>query len=278
MAFVGRGRARTPPTDPIAQAIDRGYGAREEPVREYLGASTIGHSCDAFLALSLRGLDEDTLEPNLQRIFKLGHKVEDLVVEDLRRAGFAVYDKDPRTGKQWRFEAYGGLVACHADGLIQVVPGETWLLEVKSVNRSNFNAFKKNGVAVWNPKYLGQMHMLMGMSGYAKTLFITYCKDNSEYHSEIVDFDPIVYSAQQVRISTVLFGDAYRQSRMEDSPLCKACFKRKACWENDPIRMTCKTCTHSKPLQNGVWWCGHKNQACLTTCSDWSRYRPKEKQ
>ena len=69
----------------VVKAIDEGYKKEsKEKARDYIGASGIGTQCDAYQAYSLRGFPNDTIEPKLKRIFKLGHILEDIVVKDIK--------------------------------------------------------------------------------------------------------------------------------------------------------------------------------------------------
>ena len=77
----------------LIKLIDDGYDAdRKEKSRQYIGASIVGNPCDAVLAYNLRGFPNDEPNPRLKRIFALGHMLEEVVVEDLKkRAGVQVW-------------------------------------------------------------------------------------------------------------------------------------------------------------------------------------------
>jgi len=170
----------------VVLAIDEGYASRkrEEKAREYIGASIVGNPCDALLAFNLRGFPNEEPDPKLQRIFSLGHIIEDLVVKDLKeRADVRVWEEDGLTGRQHTYEAYGGHVVAHADGHIQlddVEDGDLMILEIKSMNAASFAKFKDKGVKFSHPHYFAQVQMMLGMSGFPRGFFIAYCKDNSE--------------------------------------------------------------------------------------------------
>ena len=104
-------------TDLIEQAFAK---PRDQKARQYIGASGIGQQCDASIAFSFRGYPDTPPDSRLARIFRDGHRIEYDVVKDMRKAGLHVMEKDPMTGKQWRFEGYGSLVMGKADGLLGV--------------------------------------------------------------------------------------------------------------------------------------------------------------
>jgi hypothetical protein len=264
------------PEDIIA-AIDAGYDAQAAtPARDYIGASVVGHPCDALLAMSLRGMPDTPPPARLKRIFALGHILEDLVVRDLReRADLRVWVKDGLTGRQFAYEAWGGHISCHADGQVEV-GDELMLLEVKSMNAASFAKFRAEGVKYSHPRYYAQVQMMMGMSGFPQTLFIAICKDTSEYHIEVVDVDPIEITFIEARVERVLRGDAARISSDPADWRCKDCFKRIACWTpaDAGIPAACQTCAHAAPVEDGSWHCRRHDRLAIEPCADWRAYAP----
>lgn len=261
----------------IVAAIDAGYDA--EPVkkaRDYIGASAVGHPCDAMLALSLRGMPDDPAIPRLKRIFLMGHMLEDRVVRDLKeKADLRVWELDGITGRQFAYEAWGGHISCHADGQVDVGE-ELMLLEVKSMNAASFTKFKAEGVKYSHPRYYAQVQMMMGMSGFRRTLFIAMCKDNSEYHVEFVDFDPIEASFIESRVERVLKGDVKRIATDPADWRCKDCFKRSVCWGRTKLdEPTCQSCQSALPTPDGGWRCTLHDRVCVEACGEWKQYMPK---
>lgn len=261
----------------IIAAIDAGYDT--EPVkkaRDYIGASAVGHPCDAMLALSLRGMPDDPAPARLKRIFMMGHMLEDRVVRDLKeKADLRVWEVDGLTSRQFAYEAWGGHISCHTDGQVEV-GDELMILEVKSMNAASFAKFKAEGVKYSHPRYFSQVQMMMGMSGFQRTLFIAICKDNSEYHVEFVDLDPLEASFIESRVERILRGDAARIATDPADWRCKDCFKRSICWaQTDVAEATCQSCKHSLPTPDGGWHCTAKDTAAIAPCEQWSSYQPK---
>ena len=73
--------------DPVRERINA-IPSTPQPARQYLGASGVGHQCEANLAFSLRGFPNTEPSPQLLRIFREGHRLEDQVVSDLKKAGY----------------------------------------------------------------------------------------------------------------------------------------------------------------------------------------------
>ena len=55
----------------IEELIDKAYEDKErEDPRRYIGASGVGHSCNAYLSYCLRGFPESDPIPKVKRIFR----------------------------------------------------------------------------------------------------------------------------------------------------------------------------------------------------------------
>jgi hypothetical protein len=260
----------------IIAAIDSAYRNEtpQEP-RSYIGASIIGNPCDAMIAFQMRGFPDSQVEPKLKRIFKMGHTIEDIVVRDLKKAGYFVQEIDGLTGKQYAYDAYGGHVVCHTDGQIELDRGEPSILEVKSMNDSSFNKFKKNGVKAAHPRYFAQLQMMMGMSGIQTSLFIA--QNKKEYHAELVGFDPFEWGYIEARIGGILSGSAQKLARDPEDWRCRGCFKADACWGDARPKPLCRNCVHSLPREEGGWWCGLKERKADQPCDKHEYFKPKER-
>ena len=267
--------------DPVAQAIDRGYEERprSDKPRQYIGASNVGNDCEAALAFSLRGYPDTPPSPKLQRVFNLGHLIEDIVVADLKkRADIRVWEKDGLTGRQHAYDLFGGHVSCHMDGHVEIGDcGEVGVLEVKSMAQTYFNKCMKHGVQKSHPKYFSQLQLMMGMSGMRKSLLVAYCKNTSRYLSEIVEFDEFEYEALLAKIDIVMMNDATKVSTKPDDWRCKGCFKRGVCWENLDVPRECNTCSYAIADERGIWFCLKYEKEAINPCDEYKKYMPKER-
>lgn len=265
--------------DDIVQAIDVGYKKKKiEKAREYIGASGVGTPCDAALAFSLRGFPEPQIAPRTQRIFALGHLLEDIVVKDLKEnADVRVWEVDGLTGRQHSYSMYGGHVSCHTDGLIETDDEMVRILEIKSMNHASHQKFIKHGVQKAHPKYFAQLQMMMGMSGIHSSVFIAISKNTSEYHCEIVDYDDIEYNYLQSKVERVMSGEAEKISDNPDTFSCRFCFKKAACWEGLEVPVRCSTCQFAYPREDGGWQCDKHDREAIHACDDYKLYKPKDK-
>ena len=100
-----------PPT-PTLSAIYASYEARQgDGFRDHLGASLIGKSCARALWYDFRWATPARHTGRILRLFETGQLEEARLVRDLRATGATVLEVDPETGRQFRVEAHGEVVA-----------------------------------------------------------------------------------------------------------------------------------------------------------------------
>lgn len=272
------------PVHPLAQkvvdAIDDGYSNEDRgEARCYIGASMAGTDCIAQMALSLRGFPDVDPDAPLKRIFRAGHRIEDWVVWDLKnKADLRVYEKDDMTGRQHRREWLNGHVVCNSDGLVDFEDGSGQaILEIKSMNDANFKKFQTTGVKASHRKYYRQMCMMMAMFRIERCLFISYNKNNSQYHAEIVPFDQEEWDTMYVKIQAALDGQAERVATAPEDWRCKSCFKRESCWNAPDVSPACRFCKHSFANKNGGWTCNLTGREVMDACDKYEMFRPTQK-
>ncbi len=262
----------------IIELIDESY--EQEPAqraRQYIGASIIGYDCDAAIAMNLRGYPNVAPDPQLKRIFAMGHTIEDMVVADLKRVrGLEIQETNPDTGRQWNYRACGGHVSCNTDGMA-IWQGKTLVLEIKSMNDASFNKFKSKTIRRSHPHYYAQVTMYMGMSGVRQSLFVGYNKNRSVYHAEIVDFDEFEWSAMRYRIKKILRGESKKIARDRSDWRCKGCFKRDVCWGKVTPEKACSSCVYAVADQRGGWYCTKHDLPAKKHCGHYLMYMPGER-
>ena len=164
------------------------------------GLDPIGESCSRRLQYEYlkapKDADAEFCGQSL-RIFALGHVLEDLAIEWLRKAGFDLRVRN-RHGEQFGFSAAGGRVQGHADGVVVTAPNGMAvpaLWECKSANAKNWRDIVKRGVRVAKPIYAAQIALYQAYLGLtaAPALFTAINKDTCELRHELVrfvDMDP----------------------------------------------------------------------------------------
>lgn len=112
--------------------VEKVIEAKQSKIRQYPchtnRASELGHPCLRYLVFNRTRWSEKVLhDVGLQFVFDLGNSIEDLVIRDLKDAGFQVIEQQ-RSFEWPRYQISG-----HIDGKI-LIDGVAYPLEIKSVS------------------------------------------------------------------------------------------------------------------------------------------------
>lgn len=230
--------------DAVNALIDQALVAENatRPQRDYLGGSRLGESCRRRLQYEYLKAPKDTgagFSGKSLRIFALGHVLEDLAIEWLRKAGFDLRVRN-RSGAQFGFSAAGGRVQGHADGVVVAAPNGMAvpaLWECKSANAKNWRDIAKRGVALAKPIYAAQIALYQAYLGLTEhpALFTAINKDTCEIWHELVPFDGALAQAASDKAVQILRAcDAGEQlPRHTADPEhfeCRFCAWKERCW------------------------------------------------
>ena len=184
--------------DAVNALIDQALVAESatRPQRDYLGGSRLGDPCSRRLQYEYLKAPKDAgagFSGQSLRIFALGHGLEDLAIDWLRKAGFDLRTRN-RHGEQFGFSVAGGRVQGHTDGVVVAGPegmAVPALWECKSANAKNWRDIVKRGVRAAKPIYAAQIALYQAYIGLteAPALFTAINKDTSELWHELVPFD-----------------------------------------------------------------------------------------
>lgn len=232
-----------------------------------LGASFIGEDCIRKIWFDWRAFTVETFDGRMLRLFETGHLQETRIVNDLRRAGFQVWDKDD-DGKQFEFKDDTGHFVTKVDGIMKGVPeseNTAHLLEVKTHNKDSFNALNKKRVQDSKPTHYAQMQYSMALMGLNRAMYVAVCKDNEQFYVERVKED----RAEQKKLATKvikLVEAKMRPAGISDDASsfgCKFCNAKAVCLKQEEPLKTCRSCVNSIPTQNGSWTCA-RDETVLT--------------
>jgi len=230
--------------DAVNTRIDAALVAENamQPQRDYLGGSRLGDICSRRLQYEYLKAPRDPdggFSGKSLRIFALGHVMEDLAIEWLRKAGFDLRTRN-RHGEQFGFTAAGGRVQGHADGVIIAGPdGFTApaLWECKSANAKNWREIAKHGVTKAKPVYATQIALYQAYLGLTETpaLFTAVNKDTCEIWHELVPFDAALAQSSSDKAVTILracdAGELLpRHTSDPDHFECRFCAWKARCW------------------------------------------------
>ena len=231
-------------SDRVNALIDEALVARNrrQMPRDYLGGSRIGEPCARKLVYEVTHTAKDEgkdFAGAILRIFDAGHQFETLSIRWLRGAGF-----DLRTeradGRQFGFEAAGGKLRGHIDGVIVAGPdvGLNWpaLWEHKALGSKSWNDLVKRGLALSKPVYFAQVQLYMGYLALEAALVTALNKDTQALHHEVVPFDPSSAQALSDKAVDILRAAEAgelppRIAAAQDFYLCRMCAYAQRCWE-----------------------------------------------
>ena len=230
--------------DTVNACIDNALVAEQaqHPARDYLGGSRLGDICQRRLQYEYLKTPKDPdagFSGQSLRIFALGHVLEDLAIEWLRKAGFDLRTRN-RHGDQFGFSVVGGRVQGHADGVVVAAPNGMAvpaLWECKSANAKNWLEITKHGVAKAKPVYAAQIALYQAYLGLTETpaLFTAINKDTCEIWHESVPFDAALAQSASDKAVTILracdAGELLpRHTADPDHFECRFCAWRERCW------------------------------------------------
>ena len=252
------------PPRPEQQIINKIYAAIEKEKADpdlYLGrigASFLGEECVRQIWLDWRGFAREQFEGRMLRLFETGHLQEARIVEDLRRAGFAVWDKQ-EDGRQYEFRDDSGHFVTKVDGVVKDVPesSKPHLLEVKTHNKNSFSSLTKKGVQEAKPTHYAQMQISMALGGFARALYVAVCKDDEQFYVERIKEDKAEQDKLKAKI-TKLVEARLRPAGISDDGSsfgCKFCSMKAVCVKQAAPLRHCRTCTMCTPGPEGKWVC-----------------------
>lgn len=215
--------------DLVKEKIDSALLEKREGPRTYLGASQLGTECDRQLWLSFFH-PKPVENPQTLRKFMVGHRLEPMMVELLKKAGYEVHEVD-ESGNQFGFE--DGQIAGHCDGFIKI-DDEWYLLEFKTSNTHYFKEFKKDGFE-HNNKYRAQVHIYMNKFKLKKCLAFVLNKDTQEIYLEVIEYDERVAKYYLKRGHEILESETMPERKYSSKMNfnCKMCSYYKECWNED---------------------------------------------
>lgn len=222
---------------------------RKKWPRNYLGGSRLGVECKRALQYEYTHTDKDEgrdFDGQSLRIFQIGHKLEAMIIEWLRDAGFELYT-EKQDGKQFGFRVAGGKIAGHVDGIINNAPeslGMTFpaLWECKTMNNKNWKETLKKGVTLSKPVYAAQIaiyqaYMEGTVPGISQNpaLFTAINKDTAEIFHELVPFDSALAQRMSDKGVQVIQASEHGEllPRIAASPShfeCRFCSYQDRCW------------------------------------------------
>lgn len=227
-----------------------------------LGSSFIGEECVRQIWLEWRGFARGQFEGRMLRLFETGHLQEERIVADLRRAGFAVWDKR-EDGRQFEFVDQTGHFITKVDGVVKDVPDsdKPHLLEIKTHNKKSFDGLLKKGVRDAKPLHYAQVQISMALGGFTRALYVALCKDDEQFHVERIKEDKAFQAKLRIKIEKLVDAQLRPAGISDDASSfgCKFCSMKAVCTkEAEPLKH-CRTCAMCSAGAEGKWVCNLNN-------------------
>lgn len=247
--------------------------------RTHLGASVIGDDCSRRIWYSFRWCKTEIFGGRQLRLFNRGHLEEHRWIEWLRGIGFTIWDQDS-DGKQFRIVGANGHYGGSADSIGQTpypeLIGLNLLCEYKTHNAGSFKQLLDKGMIVSKPEHYAQMCEYGVTFGLKYGLYCASSKNDDDHHIEVVKLDP-VYANDLVKKAEAIIYSPFPPPKISLQPEfyeCKFCPHKGICHQGEPIERNCRSCRHSRPVENARWYCDH-HQGLIPPdfvpqgCGDW---------
>lgn len=225
--------------------------------RDNLTASGWSH-CDRAMWLSLRNASFVTHKATTLRTFKMGHLLEDAIVEWLKVAEYKIQKQQAEL-----LNKYGKAIG-HIDGII-FADGKWHLLEIKTSNNKYFNEWIKKGCP---DKYKAQAHIYMHHSNQLSAkgnklnsvMFVVLNKDTSDIHIDFVECDQQYAAMETERFHSII--DSEEMPPKDETYQCAWCNHKAVCMGEEVAEVNnCRTCCNVTPT-NGEFKCTFGSSPC----------------
>lgn len=271
------------PNNDIAKRIDdacKAFGGTPKhppKVRGHLGASEVGKKCIRALWYSFRWATPKQFEGRMYRLFDRGHEEENRFIEFLRMIGIEVTNADI-SGKQYSFKAVFGHFSGSVDGFAIKVPGaeafglterDLVLLEFKTHSEKSFTKLvaahddylagiiDDNPLKRVKPEHYAQMCTYMRAYNLKLGLYVAVNKNTDELFVFFVQADDVEADKMLGKAYAVI-NSRKPPERISNSAAwfeCKFCDHAPTCHFGAPMQLGCRTCIHSRPIEDGQWQC-----------------------
>lgn len=251
-----------------------------------LGAGRVGHplhpvpyerGCERAAYYEYKGYQSEKPFPaKLYRIFSMGHHAEDIVVENLRAAGFTVLTGYTVEGKE-ELQQYGFSLSPDengnarykgfCDGVIIAGPAEVagvamkypMLWENKAINDKKFNKFIADGVERAEGKYYAQVQQYQNFLKLWENpcMFTFLNRETGELRAELIRYNQRHCQEILNRVSRILDAKGplvleRAASEYEKLP-CKWCDFREQCKKDEANRSAALAPNAQIPDQAPSW-------------------------
>jgi hypothetical protein len=222
---------------PLSQRINELIEAAEPPspnTRQYLGASSIGVEC--LRRIQYDWMCDPQFPARTRDTFERGHFFERVSRRHMRAARFRFAPK-----ARLKFEAVGGLLRGHADGILVAGPKVEGLIypaiwEHKALGAKGWRAIERDGLTGLYEVYAAQVALYQAYFDVTNpALFTCLNADSCERLHFLVPFNAQL--AQAISDRAVMVIEATKAGELlpriadnQDDWRCRMCSHRTRCW------------------------------------------------
>lgn len=232
--------------------------------RTHLGASLIGHDCDAFIWYAFRWARKEVFSGRMLRLFERGKLEEARVLKYLRGIGFQVSDVDDQ-GRQFKIADRSGHYGGSTDGRA-VSPYPQFpikmICEFKTHNLHSFRDLQNKGVILSKPRHWAQMCSYGKGFDTEYGLYVGVGKNDDDLHIEVLPLDFNAADDLHRRAERIITSQV-RPAKISMNPShmdCKTCPFIGPCFRNEPLDRNCRTCYNCHAIENAQWGCAFWKQ------------------
>lgn len=256
------------PTSPTIAAIYKAYEEDNESWDSWgLSVGELGNECGRALYYTFRWASEpEQVDGRKLSIFRTGDRWEEVLTADLEKAGVEVW------GQQDRIRMLSGHVRGKRDGAclgLLEAPKTEHLLEIKSMNDSNFKQLQKHWVKKAQPKHYVQLQLGCHMFGLTRGAYLVINKNTDERYLERVEYDLDFCIRLLAKAQRIIDADEPPAKSGKDAKamVCMFCRHKPLCHQIDsegapaaePVfaRVSCRSCIYAAPTMDGdaQWHC-----------------------
>lgn len=234
----------------------------QEP-RPYLGASSLGHSCERYLWYAFRWCFQEDISERQARLFGRGHREEPIIIEMLQKVGIQFW------GDQDEIVFAHGHAKGHRDGCclgVLEAPKTPHLAEFKTMNDANFKEVIKSGVQVSKPSYYAQCQIYMQHFQLTRTLFVAINKNTDAAYFERLRIDHKFADSLERKAENIVLSELPPSKRFDPTWFeCRWCSANKICHGSELVLQNCRTCQFIDIYPKGQWKCQKYDDLVLAT-------------
>lgn len=239
--------------DATAQRLER---ETRFPFSVCVGPSWLGQPCQRAGWYKFHWSGSEEFPGRLLRVFQRGSNEEGVQVRWITDAGYTLHDRDYKTGRQYAYEDLDGHLFAFADGILEA-GGQRYIFECKTHSKKSFSSIVRKGVLDGKPEHYAQCQMYMKLSGLRKALYWAVSKDDDEIYSEVIEYDEGEAERLMEKAKEIVYSPTALPKLASDPEYfaCRYCTFRATCHEGVFPPVSCRTCTHSTPVEGRKWRC-----------------------